>query len=118
VVIVPVEVFPLETPSTLQFTLVFVVPVTVAVNCCVWVVITTAATLGETVTETTGGGGGGDDDEPPSPQAVNIEAATKTIAALGSVDFLRILNLSVFGIGSLVDRYRDRRGAAGLRYAV
>lgn len=38
-------------PSTLQLTLKFVVlPVTAAVNCCVWVVAATAAAVGEMLT--------------------------------------------------------------------
>ena len=44
-------------PVAVQFTAVFDVPVTVAVNCCVWPGCKEAPD-GETLTETTGGGGG------------------------------------------------------------
>jgi len=56
VVIVPTVAFPPATPFTCQFTAIFVVPVTVAVNCCVWpgVKFTDA---GETLTVITTGGG-------------------------------------------------------------
>src|SRR5215472_7942794 len=48
--------FPPVTPSTDQVTPIFVVPVTVAVNC--WVVLTaTVAVVGEMVTVIVGGGG-------------------------------------------------------------
>jgi len=49
--IVPITLLPPETPFTLQFTVVVVVPVTLAVNCCVelvWMVVA----AGETVTLT------------------------------------------------------------------
>jgi hypothetical protein len=49
--IVPTVVFPPFTPFTLQVTAVFVVPVTLAVNCCVWDTPTDPL-AGETLTET------------------------------------------------------------------
>jgi hypothetical protein len=53
--IVPTVEFPPTVPSTLQFTLELpMFPVTVAVNCCVWVVVTTAANEGVTLTVTLG----------------------------------------------------------------
>src|SRR5580658_639349 len=54
---VPSVALPFSMLSTLQVTSVVVDPVTVAVNCCVWVVAATAASCGETVTVTLGGGG-------------------------------------------------------------
>ena len=50
-VIVPTVALPPTTPFTLQFTAVFVVPVTVAVNCCV-APVTTVALVGLTLTAT------------------------------------------------------------------
>jgi hypothetical protein len=55
--IVPLPGPPLGTPFTCHVTFVFDVPVTVAVNCCVWP-NESAMLGGETVTTTDGGGGG------------------------------------------------------------
>jgi hypothetical protein len=56
VLTVPTVLFPPFTPSTDQVTAVFVVPVTVAVNCCV-PPSATIAVVGEMVTVIVGGGG-------------------------------------------------------------
>ena len=55
--IVPTLELPPGTVSTSQVTLVLLLPVTVAVNCCVCEVVT-AAFFGATATEKVGGGGG------------------------------------------------------------
>ena len=57
---IPTDAFPPALPFTAQFTLVVVVPVTVAVNCCCSP-RNTDAVAGETETVTEGAGGG----EPP-----------------------------------------------------
>jgi hypothetical protein len=50
---VPTVEFPPAMPLTLQVTAVFVVPLTVAVNCCVWETTTDALT-GDNVMDTAG----------------------------------------------------------------
>jgi hypothetical protein len=50
---VPTVALPPTSPLTLQLTAVFAVPLTVAVNCCVWET-TTDALVGESVTDTAG----------------------------------------------------------------
>src|SRR6266849_1708863 len=54
--IVPAVAFPPATPLTCQFTATLVVPVTVAVNVCVWLVFRFTL-AGNTLTIITGGGG-------------------------------------------------------------
>lgn len=67
---VPTEALPPATPLTDQLTVVLVLPVTVAVNCCDSPVSIVAADgLTETVMAGGGGGGGGPATEPP-PQAL------------------------------------------------
>jgi hypothetical protein len=63
-------------PETLHVTLVLLVPVTVALNCCVFP-SRRFCRAGETVTTIAGGGGGGAE-LPPPPQAAQI-AATATV---------------------------------------
>ena len=63
-------------PETLQFTAVLVVPVTVAVNCCV-PPSGTEAEVGETLTEMVGGGGVVP--PPPPPQAARSKAAQRAM---------------------------------------
>jgi hypothetical protein len=79
---VPVAALPPAVPSTLQVTLEFEVPVTVAVNCCVWLVMTTLATLGETVTVTLGGVVKREDVGAPPPQAVNAARTKRAMEIL------------------------------------
>ncbi len=70
--IVPLVELPPAVPFTSQFTLVFVVPVTVALNCWVWPV-NSIAEVGLICTLTTGGGGVLD---PPPPQAIMNRLST------------------------------------------
>jgi hypothetical protein len=78
---VPVAAPPPGTLLTLQVTAVFVVPLTLAVNCCVRP-SRTLAVPGETVTEMEGGGGGGGatGPVPPPPQpSVHAPAVRRVI---------------------------------------
>jgi hypothetical protein len=79
-VIVPLDAFPPGTPFTLQFTLVFVVFVTVAVSVCEFP-SKTELLVGDTVTVIEGGGGGGEvtvPEPPPQPGSHVPAAITKT----------------------------------------
>jgi len=75
---VPVIEFPPTTPLMLQFTALELVPVTVAVNCCVWP-RGTEAVAGCTLTVTFGGGFGEEEPVRPQPEAnaMVIAAAMK-----------------------------------------
>lgn len=72
--IVPAMEFPPTTPLTLQFTALELVPVTVAVNCCVWP-SGTDAVAGCTVTVTFGGGFGEEEFVSPQPGIIATNAA-------------------------------------------
>src|SRR5882757_4202476 len=75
---VPTVALPLAVPSTVHVTAVLE-PVTLAVNCCVWLVTTTAACFGLMLRPA-----------PPPPQAVNHKVASRQ-GKIVRADLLRIL---------------------------
>ena len=102
VVIVPADVVPPVTPSTLQVTSVLEVLVTVAVKACE-LPSRTDPVIGVTVTVIEGGGGGGGGPElapPPQPRRHahtgkdcgirNERISLRTVVEMRPVDFLRI----------------------------